>query len=235
MHWEDVSSNHLLPHESLHQARFLRPFETPLQEYISSGHIDGKEPCCLQPKSVIMRTVHGLFDNCPDSISLSTITAPGGRRGICPQGSNMKTPHQPRNDKISRFDERCGDKGSRGGNEPDEEEANACVWGGRWWWKCRILPLLLTWFLLSRPLFVGVLTTKSSYSSPGTEEVDRCCEIFDCRMVEQNAEDVEGVMAIVCKCERVDEGVIVDDRQHDSYDRNSYYKSRRTTFDGAEA
>ena len=60
--WEDVLPNYLLPHEPLHQARFLRPFETPLQENISSSHVDCKEPYCLQPKSVIMLTVHELFD-----------------------------------------------------------------------------------------------------------------------------------------------------------------------------
>ena len=82
---------------------------------------------------------------------------------------------------------------------------------------------------------MGVLTTKSSYSGPSAEEVDRCCEILDCRMAKENAENVEGVVAIVCKGERVDKGVIVCDRQHDSYHRNSYKKSRRTTFDGTEA
>ena len=82
---------------------------------------------------------------------------------------------------------------------------------------------------------MGVLTTKSSYSGPGTEEVYRCCEIFDCRMAQQNPENVEGVMAIVCKGERVDEGIIVGDRQHDSYDRNSYNKSGNTTVVRAEA
>ena len=82
---------------------------------------------------------------------------------------------------------------------------------------------------------MGILTTKSSYSGPGTEEVDRCCEIFDCRMAQKNPEDVEGVMAIVCKGERVDEGVVVCDRQHDSCDRYSYKKSGRTTVDRAEA
>ena len=82
---------------------------------------------------------------------------------------------------------------------------------------------------------MGGLTTKSSYSSPSTEEVNRYCEILNCRMAEENAEDVEGVVAIVCKGERVDKGVVVCNRQHNSDDRDSYNKSRRTTVDRAEA
>ena len=42
-------------------------------------------------------------------------------------------------------------------------------------------------------------------------------------------------MAIVCKGERVDEGVVVCDRQHDSYARDSYNSTRKMTPDRAEA
>ena len=108
-------ANPLLPHEPLHQARFLRPFKTPFQENVPSSHIDRKEPYCLEPKSVIMRIVQNIFDNSSGFTRPSTITTAWGSRGIWPQGRNMKTPHQPRNDKISWFDKRRGDKGSGGG------------------------------------------------------------------------------------------------------------------------
>ena len=43
----------------------------------------------------------------------------------------MKTPHQPGDDEISWFDERRGDKGGGGGEQPNEQETNPSVWGGR--------------------------------------------------------------------------------------------------------
>ena len=54
-------------------------------------------------------------------------------------------------------------------------------------------------------------------------------------MAEEDAEDVEGEVAIVCKGKRVDKGVVVCDRQHDSYDKDTYNRSRKTTSDGLEA
>lgn len=51
-----------LPHEPLHLARFLRPFEPPVQENISSNRIDEKEPQCLKPEPMIMPFVKNSFN-----------------------------------------------------------------------------------------------------------------------------------------------------------------------------
>jgi len=46
---------------------------------------------------------------------------------------------------------------------------------------------------------------------PGADEVDGYGEIFDGWVAEEDAEDVEGVVAVVGEGERMDDGVVVDD------------------------
>ena len=54
-------------------------------------------------------------------------------------------------------------------------------------------------------------------------------------MAEKNAEDVEHVMAIIGKRERMDDGVVADDDQHDCHCGTDYRLSRVTGRIGEES
>ena len=68
-----------------------------------------------------------------------------------------------------------------------------------------------------RSLSCGYWSTKSSKRRPSAIEIDRYSKILYRRMAEKHAEDVEHVMAIIGKRERVDDGVVADHHQHDCH------------------
>lgn len=90
------SSLHIqeLPHEPLHNTRFLRPFKPAIQEHVSDSHIDAQEPSRLEPQPVIT------------SYGLGIIVLGNVARLISQTIRNMDPPNQPRYDEISRLDKR---------------------------------------------------------------------------------------------------------------------------------
>ena len=70
------------------------------------------------------------------------------------------------------------------------------------------------------------LASESGYSGVSAEEVDWDCEVFYCWVTEEDAEDVECVMAVICEGERVDEGVVVRYCCHDGHSWESHDCSR---------
>ena len=61
----------------------------------------------------------------------------------------------------------------------------------------------------------GWQATNSGERCPSADEIDRNSKILYHRVAEKNAEDIEHVMAIIGKRERMDDGVVADYHQHD--------------------
>ncbi len=74
--------------------------------------------------------------------------------------------------------------------------------------------------------------TQSCNDSPCAEKVDWNCEIFDEWMAEEDAEDVEGVVAVVGESEGVDDGIVVGDCEHYGDDWKSDGDSGTALLDG---
>lgn len=146
-------------------------------------------------------------------------------------------------DEVAGFDEGRGDEGEGGGEEVDEEEAGAggvvvwvvwvCVVLGRGWW-CWVVALVEVALCLGSGLvrrgWGGVFrvgcASQSLDGTPGAEKVDWDREVFDRWMAEENAEDVEDVVAVVGEGERVDDGVVVDREAHKAHYYNGDDRSR---------
>ena len=71
---------------------------------------------------------------------------------------------------------------------------------------------------------------ESGERSPSANDVYRDSEILDQWMTKKNAEDVEHVMAVIRKSERMDNGIVADYHQHRSHhgtdDGNSWIVGR---------
>ena len=58
-------------------------------------------------------------------------------------------------------------------------------------------------------------SANDAYGGPGADEVYWCCTVFDSRVAEEVAEDVEYIMTVICQGKGMDDGVEVNDCQHD--------------------
>lgn len=72
----------------------------------------------------------------------------------------------------------------------------------------------------------GWLPTDSGECCPGAGKINQNSEILCQRVAEKNAEDIEHVMAIIGKREWMDDGVVLDDCQHDCHRGTDYHLSR---------
>ena len=69
-------------------------------------------------------------------------------------------------------------------------------------------------------------TSQGGYGRPGAEDVDWHGGVFEQRVAKQEAEYVEHVMPVVGQCEGVDDGVVVNDCQHNRGDWDKDGKPR---------
>jgi hypothetical protein len=77
----------------------------------------------------------------------------------------------------------------------------------------------MTWDILLQlciaPVLVMRVASRSSCaqslnSQPETDQIDGHSHILYCSMTPKDAEDVEDVVPVVCQCERMDYGVVMD-------------------------
>lgn len=121
------------PHEPLHPARFLRPFESPVQKNASGGDVYGQKPHCLEPEAVIVSLIEHCFERLYHGVR------PFGPCRVYrwARTRHVKSPNQPRHNQIPWFNEcRCDDR-KRSCEKPDENEAGSMT---------RSLLLLLLWW-----------------------------------------------------------------------------------------
>lgn len=89
------------------------------------------------------------------------------------------------------------------------------------------LPWARFWLrYLSAYLSRGWLQTNGGERCPSAVEINRNSKILYRRVAEKNAEDIEHVMAIIGKRERMDDGVVADNYQHDYHCGTDYRLSR---------